>query len=398
MTERLADHDNSRQQDIPAHRRPVIAQVLDGYPYRGQQYVYDLIFNLNRFRSVVLARRHLKPKQYLDESKWRAKKVRSPWKSRWIAGAVNRISPAFSNDYFARFVARDALAHEAKAIHVHYGLLAANIVQSPNRYPLPVIVSLYGSAWRAVAPEWNERYRRFFAVCDRVVVECDATAELVLRAGCPPDKLRTVHLGIDTEGEFPFVQRPPDGITRFLIVARFIAKKGYPYLLDAFARLARENPQVSLTVVGFGKLKNWIEQRSRELGVSDKLEIVDTTTGPSFSETLRSALASHDVFLYPSVIDQEGDYEGTAICLMAAQASGLPTIATPIGGNEEVIREGGILVPPGDVEALAEQMIKLAGQSQLRQQLSQSGRKYAVREFSLTRQIKRLEDVYLEFM
>ena len=261
-----------------------------------------------------------------------------------------------------------------------------------------MIVSLYGSAWRAVAPEWNERYRRFFAACDRVVVECDATAELVLRGGCPPDKLRTVHLGIDTEGEFPYVQRPPDGITRFLIVARFIAKKGYPYLLDAFARLARENPQVSLTAVGFGKLKNWIEQRSRELGVSDKLEIVDTTTVPSFSETLRSALASHDVFLYPSVIDQEGDYEGTAICLMAAQASGLPTIATPIGGNEEVIREGGILVPPGDVEALAEQMIKLAGQSQLRQQLSQSGRKYAVREFSLTRQIKRLEDVYLEFM
>jgi glycosyltransferase involved in cell wall biosynthesis len=83
---------------------------------------------------------------------------------------------------------------------------------------------------------------------------------------------------------------------------------------------------------------------------------------------------------------------------MAAQASGLPTIATPIGGNEEVVRKGGVLVPPRDVPALADQMIKMASQNEYRQELGFSGRQYAVREFSQPRQIERLEEVYQEFL
>lgn len=397
MTGRPDDDREDRQpDDLPD--RPVVAQVLGSYPYKGQQYVYDLIFNLKKTRSAILARRHLQPKRHLDHSKWKAESVSSPWKSRLIAGAVNRLSPNLGDDIYSRFVARESMALGAKIIHVHYGVLATRVIKSGKRFDLPLIVSLYGSGWRAVSPEWNARYRRFFEICDRVIVECDATADMALKGGCPPDKLRRVHLGIDTDGEFPYVQRSPGRTTRFLIVARFIAKKGYPHLLEAFARLAGENPHVSLTAVGYGELKDWIGQRARELGVADKVQVVDTTIVEDFTTTLREALASHDVFLYPSVIDAAGDHEGTAVCLMAAQASGLPTIATPVGGNEEVIREGGVLVPPGNEMALAEQMVRLAGEAGYRLELGTSARRYAVREFSLDRQVDRLEEVYSEFL
>lgn len=378
--------------------RPVVAQVLGSYPYKGQQYVYDLIFNLKKTRSAILARRHLRPKLHLDQNKWKAENVSTPWKSRLIAGAVNRLSSSLSDDIYSRFVARESAALGARIIHVHYGVLATRVIKTGKRFDLPLIVSLYGSGWRAVSSEWSARYRRFFEICDRVIVECDATADKALAGGCPPEKLRRIHLGIDTDGEFPYVQRRPGRTTRFLIVARFIEKKGYPHLLEAFARLARENPHVSLTAVGYGEMKDWIGRRARELGVGDKVRIVDTTQVDDFTTTLREALASHDVFLYPSVVDESGDHEGTAISLMAAQASGLPTIATPIGGNEEVIREGGVLVPPGDERALTQQMARMAAETGYRMELGMSGRHYAVREFSLGRQVDRLEEVYAEFL
>ena len=379
--------------DFPA-QRPVVAQVLDIYPYRGQQYVYDLIFNLRSLHSVVVARRYQWPRDHLDRSRWRAEEVRAFARTRLVTGAFSRLAPRLGDDLFVRFVARQARAISAKLIHVHYGILASRMLRLKKLVDLPLVVSLYGSAWRAVHPEWQQRYRALFGVCDRVVVECDATAQTVLEGGCPLEKLRVLHLGIDTEREFQLVQRPSDDVTRFLIVARFIEKKGFPYLLEAFAHLAQRNSKVRLTAMGYGVLKDWIIHRASELGVGDLVEVIDTTNAPDFTRTLLDSLASHDVFVYPAVVDSKGDHEGTPVCLIAAQASGLPVIATPIGGIEEVVREGGILVPPGDVGALEVQMLRLANQPERRRLLGLSGRQYVVREFSLPRQVSRLEALY----
>jgi glycosyltransferase involved in cell wall biosynthesis len=126
-------------------------------------------------------------------------------------------------------------------------------------------------------------------------------------------------------------------------VGRLVPLKNHRILIELLPRLAEAFPALRLVIVGGGPLRDGLAAQAQALGVADRLTLA--------GERARVAdlLPAFDVFALPSLT------EGLSIALLEAAASGLPIVATAVGGNPEIIHEGttGMLVPPDDAQALA---------------------------------------------
>ncbi|MCW1381385.1 glycosyltransferase [Novosphingobium sp. KCTC 2891] len=142
---------------------------------------------------------------------------------------------------------------------------------------------------------------------------------------------------------------PHNGGRRFLAVGRLAAQKNFTGLVDAFARIARHDDR--LTICGEGGQRAAIEARARRLGVADRVLL------PGHTHPLDAPLAEADALVLSS------DYEGLPSVVLEAYAAGLPVVATDCSASmASLLGHGrfGLLVPPGDVGALATAMDRIA--------------------------------------
>ncbi|MEX2571422.1 MAG: glycosyltransferase family 4 protein [Gemmatimonadota bacterium] len=148
-------------------------------------------------------------------------------------------------------------------------------------------------------------------------------------------------------------------------------QKGLDVLLDAMVILTRAQPDLRLRVAGRGKDAQRLLESSRKLGIRDNVELI----GSVGEEARAKLLAGARVLLMPS------RFEGFGMVAAEAMAAGVPLVATSAGSLPEVVNppEGGVLVPPGDAEALAEAVAELLRDGRARRRLSQSARAAAQR-------------------
>ena len=180
-------------------------------------------------------------------------------------------------------------------------------------------------------------------------------------------KIAVVHCGVDIEA-FPVkgaasrAGRP----LRILNVGRLVSVKGQALLLEAAALLAQRGLDYCLTIVGDGPLGNALRERTRELGIEGSVEF----TGSVGQDDIATLYRDADLFCLPSL------REGVPVVLMEAMASGVPVIASRIMGIPELVEDGvtGLLVPPGRADALADAIMRLAGDRELCDRLARAAR------------------------
>jgi glycosyltransferase involved in cell wall biosynthesis len=183
-----------------------------------------------------------------------------------------------------------------------------------------------------------------------------------------------LHAGVDTIAFAPGpAERPsfnPDGRPTVLFVGKIVPNKGALVLVDACARLADRIPGLRLRLLGGGE-PAWVrEAEARAAGVPGLLELPGFVPRERLPEELRRA----DVFAAPSL------YEGgPGFVYLEAMACGLPVVACSGSGVEEAVTEDcGILVPPGDVGALAAALGRLLEEPALRRRMGERGRERAL--------------------
>ena len=171
------------------------------------------------------------------------------------------------------------------------------------------------------------------------------SAELAghLRAIAPGARIRVMANVVDTE---VFTAARPggrDGPPRLLSVGALAEKKGHAHLLDALAEI-RERRELRLDVVGDGELRGQLEQRTAALGLGEAVRF----HGERPKEEVAALMREADLFVLPSL------HETFGCVLIEAMASGLPSVATAVGGVPEVLdAAAGTLVPAADPKALA---------------------------------------------
>jgi glycosyltransferase involved in cell wall biosynthesis len=155
--------------------------------------------------------------------------------------------------------------------------------------------------------------------------------------------MRVVANPVDTEVFHPGAGPRPEGPPRLLSVAWLDAKKGHRFLLDALAGLDRDD--VTLDLVGGGDLRPELEAQAARLGLTGRVRFLGPLAKAGVAELMRAS----DLFVLASL------HENLPVVLAEAMASGLPSVATQVGGVEELIDrpDAGALVEPGNARALA---------------------------------------------
>jgi len=177
---------------------------------------------------------------------------------------------------------------------------------------------------------------------------------------CPPETRAHMRrlLGIDSD------------CFAFCCVASLRAVKNHRDLIEAFAGIAFET-KAHLVLAGDGELRSELETLARALRIADQTHFLGER------EDIAQVLAACDCFVLPSVS------EGNPLSVLEAMASGLPVIATEVGGLPELVRSGseGLLVPAGSAEALRQAMMRVITDSDLRRTMSRASQQRAKGRF-----------------
>lgn len=232
---------------------------------------------------------------------------------------------------------------------------------------IPVIIGCLGSD--------INRYKNYFfhrkmitwslGEADKILVVSNALKEEVVKLGIEPNKVKVIPNGIESDIFFP---KNRDEIKEklklnlneriVLCVARLSAEKGVDKLIKAFSKLKRN--EVKLLIIGDGPEKKKLMELTQQMGLNGRVNFIGERPQREISDWINAS----DILCLPSLS------EGWPNVLMEAFACGKPVVASRVGGVPEIITSDklGIMVPPGDIEKLAEgieQALKTSWNSQL---------------------------------
>ena len=167
-------------------------------------------------------------------------------------------------------------------------------------------------------------------------------------------------------------------------MARLFPAKNHAIFLRTAAIINQAMPDTRFALVGDGPLRSYLENLSQELGLASKAIF--------FGE-------QRDVGTYLSAFDiavLTSEAEGCSNYLLEAMALGKPVVATDVGGNREVVQhsETGLLIPPGNAEALAKAIIALLQDPEAARAMGQRGRDRVVTQFSVESMVQQYQDIY----
>ncbi len=293
---------------------------------------------------------------------------------------------------------------EADVVHTQLefanilGNLAARILRLPSVCTAHVLLTeerrLKTRLHEAV--EWA--VLRFF--CDQVIAVSDeARRQYLERKRLAPEKVTTLYNGIDL---VPFTDldrsdarravRRELGIpleARVLItVAVLRPPKGIRFMIRALPDVLRRVEDAFYLIVGDGPDREALVEVADEAGVRERVVFA------GMRDDVPRLLAAGDVFVLPTLS------EALPTVLAEAMASRLPVVASAVGGVPQMVDEGvnGLLVPPGDSQALARACLSLLTDPARRAEMGQAGWEIVQRKFDVRRQVRALEELYIRFL
>lgn len=221
-------------------------------------------------------------------------------------------------------------------------------------------------------------------LCARILVVSEATRATLVRQGYPRSRLRVVHNGVDTTPAPPVRLAPSPAVVH---VGRLAPVKGQLELIRALPSLA----EVTVVLVGrdleqAGEYERVLEREAVRLGVRDRVVFAGAR------DDVPSVLAGAEALALPSRA------EGLPLVVLEAMAQARPVVAAAVGGTPEAVADGetGILVPPGDVDALSRALADVLHDPERARALGTAGRARVESRFSLEAMTARVLAVYDE--
>ncbi len=292
--------------------------------------------------------------------------------------------------------------HALDVLHCHYAIphatsawIAREMLRESGR-DVRVVTTLHGTDITIVGQE-----RSFFTITKFSIEKSDAVTavseylrdETYRAFGCTGCAVEVIHNFIDPE-EFdrakypsPFPDQLRAGRKVLMHISNFRAVKRVRDVVRIFAAVQRTVPSM-LVMVGDGPERVEAEAEARELGVHADVHF------PGKIDAVAPLLAGADVFLLPSQTESFG------LSALEALASGVPVVATNVGGLPEVVRHGetGWLHPLGDVDAMAASATAMLSDDALWQTMSESAARDARARFTAREVVAQYEDLYRRTM
>jgi glycosyltransferase involved in cell wall biosynthesis len=247
-----------------------------------------------------------------------------------------------------------------------------------------------------LTPAQRRVHKMVCRLADCVLVNAEAIRDKLVEEGYAPGKIIVIRNGITLA---KFGKRQSNSLLRqelalplsaplVVVFSRLNQMKGVKYFLDAAIILARRFPDVRFLVVGDGESRKELEEYARRLGLGQR------TVFTGFRGDVPELLSEAAVSVLPSLS------EGLSNSLLESMASGVPVVATSVGGNPEVIEHGvtGLLVPVRDSAALAAAVGRVLEDKDMAARFAQAGIRRVAELFSMERSVRETEHLYQQLV
>jgi glycosyltransferase involved in cell wall biosynthesis len=256
---------------------------------------------------------------------------------------------------------------------------------------VPVVIASQRQLGDLLAPKQRRIQNFVFRLADCVVCNSSAAANQLAREGVPIAKLTVIPNGLPPGAFMDAVPAlPPEpGVMRIGMIARMNDRaKNHALFLRAAAAVSSRFPLAEFVLVGDGPFRQKWEELARLLGIGSRTRFLGER------HDITSVLAALDVCVSPS------RSESLSNAILEAMAAGRPVVATRVGGNPELVRdrETGLLVAPGNEDALAAALESLLASPDHAREWGENARRISHANFSLDRTRDRFEQLYTELL
>jgi phosphatidylinositol alpha-1,6-mannosyltransferase len=225
---------------------------------------------------------------------------------------------------------------------------------------------------------------------DKIGVNSKATAHLLPKSIYR--KISILYPGIDPQmANVAKETKKPNLKREILFVGRLVKRKGVDKVLKAFQLLQSKMPNTQLVIVGNGPQMKFLKTLAKELGIEGKVEFTGKLTGRPLFEKYSQC----DLFVMPSE-RLNLDVEGFGMVFLEAALFRKPVVGTWSGGIPEAVIDGytGILVKPGDVNALKDAMVLLLTNEELARKMGENAYNRVIKEFTWEKAAKKFLEMY----
>jgi glycogen(starch) synthase len=331
--------------------------------------------------------------------------------------STDRLFP-MDNWFFNRSLSKKAGAIDADVYEAHavsgYGLLKAlkeQGIKKPFIHTVHgVLADEYEQVHRSGYQSFRGRVANFFMHrlaewegqtaknATLVVTVSNYSLEKIKQFyGVDESKVRVVPNGVDPQKFRPLedvaVARRQFGLGDepcVLFVGSLIPRKGLPFLVEAAEKIIKEQGKTKFVIVGEGPLKSWLHGAIEAANLSENFKFL----GNVREDLLAAAYNCADLLVLPSI------QEGQGIVLLEAEASAKPVVAFDVGGVSEAVRSGetGFLVKRGNTDELADAVMRLLSDKNLRQKMGITGRKFVLENYTWDICAEKMLSVYQELL
>lgn len=298
-------------------------------------------------------------------------------------------------------LARELKVRSPKVLHSYNFYANVFSIPAARMAGVPCVIASIRDMGVYLTPNQLRVQRMVCQMADRIIVNAEAIRDWLIAGGYTAEKILVVRNGVD----IPVLENRsirtrirdelgiPSNAKVVMMVSRLNPQKGVEYLIEAVPEILKEIPEAWFVIVGDVVMESAEEERkycegivakARELGVSERVVF----TG--LRRDVPHLLAAADLSVLPSLS------EGLPNAVIEAMAAGLPVVASRVGGIPELIHQGhtGLLVPPGDIAALAKSMIALLANPFLRRRIGESARRHIQSEFSFQKMYQETIAIY----
>jgi glycosyltransferase involved in cell wall biosynthesis len=278
----------------------------------------------------------------------------------------------------------------------HYITLQGYLGAFSGFYPL--VLTAWGSDVHT-DPRRNPLYRiltkRAIKKADLIVCDSQFVKKGLMELGAVPSKIRVIYNGVDTHLFSP--EKRDIGLRQELglldsttIISTRTLSRLYNVrtLVEAVPLVVKEFPQARFIIAGDGKQRNYLTNLANSLGVSNSVRFLGWVP----NDELPNYLALSDIYVSTSLADS------TSVCLQEAMACELAPVVTDLPANREWVTDGenAFVVPTRDPQALAEKIIYLLSNEEVRRKFGKAGRKIIEERAEYEREMEKMEQLYQE--
>jgi len=216
--------------------------------------------------------------------------------------------------------------------------------------------------------------RTSLKMADHIYALSNSLKDIQIERGTEASRIEAISTGVDTNLFKPVEQRR-NGERKVLFVGRLVENKGLQHLIRAFASVIQRTGGVQLIIVGDGNEMYTCKELLKELVLEDRVHCMGFVDHSDLVQIYNSS----------DLVVLHSQSEGLPNVVLEAQACGLPVLGTDVGEVPILLDRGrGSIVPFGDQEALAEEMLRLLSDDRLRKEMGAKGREYVLKEHSLS--------------